>query len=139
MAVVTVVGEGGVQVLVEFAGGPRSGKRLLAIATTDLEGKPIPPSGFGSGQLPDDPADAPETAESGSYVREGVTPDGEAYAYVWRTSAPPTEEPPTAPMPDLATRIRRAYARRASSDLELDEGLNRPVMPRRKTTDGGEA
>ena len=38
---VTVIGERGVQVLVEFAGGPRSGKRTFATATTDLEGKPI--------------------------------------------------------------------------------------------------
>ena len=137
MAVVTVIGERGVQVLVEFAGGPRSGSRTFAIATTDLEGKPIPPSGFGSGQLPDDPVDA-EDGGFGTYVRQGVTPDGEAYAYVWRTSPAPTAEPlPNPSPPDLATRIRLAYARRAAPDAELNEGLQPRVIPRPKTSDGG--
>ena len=40
MGVVTVVGAEGVQVLVEFVGGPRDGKRSFATATTDSEGKP---------------------------------------------------------------------------------------------------
>jgi hypothetical protein len=138
MAVVTVIGERGVQVLVEFAGGPRSGSRTFAIATTDLEGKPIPPSGFGSGQLPDDPLDAAEGGELGTYVVQGLTPDGEAYAYVWRASPAATAEPlPNPSPPDLATRIRRAYARRATPDTELDEALQPRVIPRPKTSDGG--
>jgi hypothetical protein len=137
MAVVTVIGEEGVQVLVEFAGGPRDGKRSFAIATADLEGKPIPPSGFGSGQLPDDPVDAAEDGESGTYVRQGLTPDGEAYAYVWRTSPAPTEEPLASPSPaDLATRIRRAYARRATSDAEPGEAQKPGITPRPRTSDG---
>jgi hypothetical protein len=139
MAVVTVIGERGVQVLVEFAGGPRSGKRLLAIATTDLEGKPIPPSGFGSGQLPDDPIDTADAHELGQYVREGLTPDGEAYSYVWRRSPAAAPEPPSVSPPDLATRIRRAYARRAAADIVLDEGLERRVTGRPETSDGGGA
>src|SRR5438445_5733573 len=136
MGVVTVVGAEGVQVLVEFVGGPRDAKRSFAAVTTDSEGKPIPPTWFGSGQLPDDAADGAGAAESldaaggagaGRYVREGLSPDGEAYNYVWRAAPALAPVPAPAPLevpfrpaqPDLATRIRRAYARRSSSEAEL--------------------
>src|SRR2546425_6942508 len=83
MGVVTVVGAEGVQVLVEFVGGPRDGKRSFAAATTDSEGKPIPPTWFGSGQLPDDAANSAGAADSldaagdalaGPEVRGGLRP-----------------------------------------------------------------
>ena len=158
MGVVTVVGAEGVQVLVEFVGGPRDAKRSFAAVTTDSEGKPMPPTWFGSGQLPDDAADGAGAADSsdaaggaaaGRYVREGLSPDGEAYNYVWRTApalapvpAPvPAAVPAPAPLevpfrpapPDLATRIRRAYARRSSSEAELrDEPTGRARSPGRE-------
>jgi hypothetical protein len=141
MGVITVIGAEGVQVLVEFLGGPRDGKRVLAIAPTHLEGKPIPPSGFGSGQLSDGPAEATGNFEAGNYVCQGLTPDGEAYAYVWHTPPAAPEVPMREPAPlDLATRIRRAYARRATSDAELPEEPKRgPLASRRETTDRGGA
>ena len=152
MGVVTVVGAEGVQVLVEFVGGPRDAKRSFAAVTTDSEGKPMPPTWFGSGQLPDDAADGAGAADSsdaaggaaaGRYVREGLSPDGDAYNYVWRTApaVAPVPAPAPAPLevpfrpaqPDLATRIRRAYARRSSSEAELsDEPKGRATSPGRE-------
>ena len=150
MGVVTVVGAEGVQVLVEFVGGPRDAKRSFAAVTTDSEGKPMPPTWFGSGQLPDDAADGTGAADSsdaaggaaaGRYVREGLSPDGEAYNYVWRTAPAMAPVPAPAPLeapfrpaqPDLATRIRRAYARRSSSEAELrDEPTGRARSPGRE-------
>jgi hypothetical protein len=127
MGVVTVIGEDGVQVLVEFVGGPRDGKRSFAVASTDIEGKPIPPSGFASGQLTD--AAAAEEAEAGRYLRDGITPDGEALTYVWQLDGAPRPQP--APTPDLATRIRENYARRATASEGQDKGLTRRVKSRR--------
>jgi hypothetical protein len=136
MGVVTVIGEEGVQVLVEFVGGPRDGTRSFAVASTDIEGKPIPPHGFNPGQLPDSPIDGTEPAEVGRYVRDGLTSDGEAYGYVWRTATGLTETPLRDPSPpDLATRIRRAYARRATADTEVDERLKRHVTARPEASD----
>ena len=149
MGVVTVVGEEGVQVLVEFVGGPRGGKRSFASSTTDSEGKPIPPTWFGAALLPDDAAgadaadaraaDAADEAGAGRYVREGVTTDGEAFNYVWRT-APATVDVPFRPeQPDLATRIRRAYARRVASETDVDEPKRGTLASRHETTDRGGA
>ena len=141
MGVVTVIGAEGVQVLVEFVGGPRDSKRSFAVATTDFEGKPIPPTGFGSGQLAGDPVDSADLA-GGSYVREGLTSDGEAYNYVWRTApapAPAAVPGPDAPPPDLATRIRLAYARRAPSDAEHPDVPQRRLTPGSPASDRGEA
>jgi hypothetical protein len=130
MGVVTMIGEDGVQVLVAFVGGPRDGRRALAIATTDREGRPIPPSGFTSAQVSDGAADAPaaDVVAVGKYVCEGFTRDGEAYNYVRRTVPAGAPEDVTvdasvdAAPPDLATRIRLAYARRASSvNEEMEE------------------
>jgi hypothetical protein len=119
MGVVTVIAEEGVQVLVEFVGGPRDGKRSFAVASTDSEGKPVPPYGFDPGQLPESPVDGTEPVEIGRYVRDGLTPDGEAYGYVWRTATGLTEAPLRDPSPpDLATRIRHDYARRVLEDAE---------------------
>jgi hypothetical protein len=141
MGVVTVIGEEGVQVLVEFVGGPRNGKRSLAIATTDREGKPIPPSAFTSAGIADDAAVAPaaDAVAVGKYVCEGYTRDGEAYNYVWRTvpaGAPEDVAVDTAvdaAAPDLAARIRLAYARRASSRDGQAEEPQRSGIFRRGT------
>jgi hypothetical protein len=131
MGVVTVIGEEGVQVLVEFVGGPRDGKRSFAVASTDIEGRPIPPYGFDPGQLTDVPVDGTEPGEIGRYVRDGLTPEGEAYAYVWRTATGLTEVPLRDPSPpDLATRIRRDYARRVTADAEQAKAPKRRTKSR---------
>jgi hypothetical protein len=129
MGVVTVIGEDGVQVLVEFVGGPRDGKRSFAVASTDLEGRPIPPARFAAGQLTD--AAAEDGAAAGWYLREGITPDGEALTYVWELEGAPRT--PASP-PDLATQIRREYARRASAGEPGDPPKPR-VMPLKSRID----
>ena len=130
---VTVIGEEGVQVLVEFVGGPRDGKRSFAVASTDSEGRPIPPHGFDPGQLPESPIDGTEPAEVGRYMRDGLTSDGEAYGYVWRTATGLTETPlPDPSPPDLATRIRHDYARRVLEDAEQAKA----PKPRAKSRSG---
>jgi hypothetical protein len=136
MGVITVIGDEGVQVLVEFVGGPRDGKRSFAITSTDIEGRPMPPAGFAAEQLTSGPAVAATRLaeeEDGRYARDGITPDGEAYTYVWVSAAEATlGASPTDPVPDLATRIRRDYARRAMAEGELQDGWNGRLTAMRK-------
>jgi hypothetical protein len=145
MGVVTVIGEEGVQVLVEFVGGPRDGKRSFAVASTDIEGRPIPPSGFVADQFTEGAgtdstaAGGSEETELGRYVREGLTPEGEAYSYVWRTAPVPSREVPfrDPPPPDLATIIRRDYARRATAEDESAKAPKRRPKSRSGTSKRG--
>ena len=138
MGVVTVIGEEGVQVLVEFVGGPRDGKRSFAIASTDIEGRPIPPAGFAAGQLSDVPVDGTDGVEMGRYVRDGLAGEGEAYAYVWRTATGLTEQPLRGlEPPDLATRIRRDYARRVTEDAEQAKAPRKRAKSRSGTSKRG--
>jgi hypothetical protein len=149
MGVVTVIGEEGVQVLVEFVGGPRDGKRSFAVASTDIEGRPIPPSGFVADQFsegagtdgtaPGEAGDRPNEIDLGRYVREGLTPEGEAYSYVWRTAPVPSREVPfrDPPPPDLATIIRRDYARRVTAEDESAKAPKRRPKSRSGTSKRG--
>jgi hypothetical protein len=138
MGVITVIGDEGVQVLVEFVGGPRDGKRSFAITSTDMEGRPMPPAGFAAEQLTSGRAvsavpASPAKEEDGRYARDGITPDGEAYTYVWVSASEATlGASPTDPVPDLATRIRRDYARRAMAEGELQDGWNGRLTAMRK-------
>jgi hypothetical protein len=133
MGVVTVIGEDGVQVLVEFVGGPRDGKRSFVVASTDLEGKPMPPSGFASEQVTD--RAAADSGDAGRYARDGITQDGEAVVYAWRSEAAGAREPEHTPLVDLAARIRRDYARRANSDPEQADPPKRRPSPLRERID----